>query len=52
VTWVSLSSWDAPGADDVRAALEANYQRHGTGCDDNAVYLLKGEDRPAITPDC
>ena len=52
VTWVSLSSWDAPGADDVRAALEANYQRHGTGCDDNAVYLLKGEERPAITPDC
>ncbi len=52
VTWVSLSSWDAPGADDVRAALEANYERHGTGCDDNAVYLLKGEERPAITPDC
>ncbi len=52
VTWVSISSWDAPGADDLRAALEANYERHGTGCDDNAVYLLKGEDRPAITPDC
>jgi len=52
VTWVSMSSWDAPGADDLRAAVEANYERHGTGCDDNAVYLLKGEDRPAITPDC
>jgi hypothetical protein len=52
VTWVSLSSWDAPGADDLRAALDANYERHGTGCDDNAVYLLKGEERPPITPDC
>ena len=52
VTWVSLSSWDAPGADDLRAALEENYERHGTGCDDNAVYLLKGDERPALTPDC
>jgi 4-amino-4-deoxy-L-arabinose transferase-like glycosyltransferase len=52
VTWVSLDSWGAPGADDLAAAIKANYDRHGTGCDDNAVYLLKGVERPAITPDC
>ncbi|HWM74074.1 MAG TPA: hypothetical protein VNQ53_10065 [Nocardioides sp.] len=52
VTWVTVSSWDAPGADDLRAAIEANYERHGTGCDDNSVYLLKGKDRPELTPDC
>ena len=52
VTWVSLASWDAPGADDLEGAIKANYDRHGTGCDDNAVYLLKGVERPAITPDC
>jgi len=52
VTWIPLTSWDAPGADDLADAITANYERHGTGCDDNAVYLLKGVDRPAITPDC
>jgi hypothetical protein len=52
VTWIPLDSWDAPGADDLRSAIEDNYVRHGTGCDDNAVYLLKGAERPAITPDC
>ncbi len=52
VTWVSLESWGAPGADELAAAIKANYDRHGTGCDDNAVYLLKGVERPAITPDC
>lgn len=52
VTWIPLTSWDAPGAGDLTRAIEANYDRHGTGCDDNAVYLLKGVERPAITPDC
>ena len=52
VNWVPLDSWDAPGEDALRAAIDANYDRHGTGCDDNAVYLLKGVERPAITPDC
>ena len=52
VNWVPLDSWDAPGEDALRAAIDANYERHGTGCDDNAVYLLKGVERPAITPDC
>lgn len=52
LTWVPLDSWGAPGADDLEAAIEANYTRHGTGCDDNAVYLLQGLERPAITPDC
>ena len=52
VTWVDLDSWGAPGAGELEDAIRANYDRHGTGCDDNAVYLLKGVDRPAITPDC
>ena len=52
VTWIPLTSWDAPGADELRAAIDANYVRHGTGCDDNAVYLLRGVERPPITPDC
>ena len=52
VTWIPLTSWDAPGADDLAYAIEANYVRHGTGCDDNAVYLRNGVTRPEITPDC
>jgi hypothetical protein len=52
VTWVPVTSWDAPGANDLRAAIDADYERHGTGCDDRPVYLLKGVDRPAIEPDC
>jgi hypothetical protein len=52
VTWIPLTSWQAPGADDLARAIEENYDRHGTGCDDNAVYLHKGVDRPPITPDC
>jgi len=52
VTWIALTSWEAPGAGDLRAAIDDNYVRHGTGCDDNAVYLLKGVERPPITPDC
>jgi len=52
VTWIPLTSWQAPGADDLARAIEENYERHGTGCDDNAVYLLKGVERPPIDPDC
>jgi hypothetical protein len=52
VTWIPLTSWDAPGADDLRAAIDANYERHGTGCDDNAVYLHEGLRRPPIQPEC
>lgn len=52
VTWIPLTSWQAPGADELARAIEDNYDRHGTGCDDNAVYLLKGVERPPITPDC
>jgi len=52
VTWIPLTSWDAPGADDLEAAIKDNYVRYGTGCDDNAVYLLNGVERPPITADC
>jgi hypothetical protein len=52
VTWIPLTSWDAPGADDLARVIEENYARHGTGCDDNAVYLLRGVERSPITPDC
>jgi hypothetical protein len=52
VIWVSLTSWDAPGALALQRAIDDNYVRHGTGCDDNAVYVLKGVERPPITPDC
>jgi hypothetical protein len=51
VTWIPLTSWDAPGAGELADAIDRNYERHGTGCDDNAVYLLKGVDRPTISPD-
>ncbi len=52
VTWIPLDSWEAPGENDLREAIETNYDRHGTGCDDNAVYVLKGLERPELTPDC
>ncbi len=52
VTWVPPTAWDAPGADDLRRAIDANYDRHGTGCDGNAVYLLEGERRPVVRAAC
>ena len=52
VTWIPLDSWEAPGPTTSRAAIQANYERHGTGCDDNAVYLRRASSGRTITPDC
>lgn len=52
VEWVPFRTWDpAPGALLEHDVL-ARYERHGTGCDDHPVYLLRGLDRPALAPDC
>ena len=47
VTWVSLVVVGRAGRRRPASRVEENYERHGTGCDDNAVYLLKGDERPA-----
>ena len=52
VTWVPPGSWDAQGADDLRRAIDANYDRHGTSCEGNAVYLLEGVRRPPMQAAC
>jgi hypothetical protein len=52
VLWAPIGSWDAPGADDLRAALDARYDEHGRNCNDRPIYLLRGVVRPPVTPDC
>ncbi|MDN4162445.1 hypothetical protein [Nocardioides abyssi] len=52
VQWVPWRAWGAPGAEELYAAVRARYERHGTGCSDRPVYLLKGLDRPPLEPVC
>ncbi|MDN4173744.1 hypothetical protein QWY28_12355 [Nocardioides sp. SOB77] len=52
VAWVPWDAWGAPGAEELYAAVRARYERHGSGCSDRPVYLLRGLDRPPLEPDC
>ncbi|MEV7430505.1 glycosyltransferase family 39 protein [Nocardioides sp. NPDC092400] len=52
VAWVPWGAWGAPGAEELHDAVRARYERHGTGCSDRPVYLLRGLDRPALEVDC
>lgn len=52
VAWVPFGSWGAPGAEALRDAVAERYERHGTGCSDRPVYLLRGVERPPLEPEC
>ena len=52
VEWVDFEAWNEKAGALLRADVEKLYVEHGLGCDDRPVYLLKGVDRPELTPDC
>lgn len=52
VEWVDFEAWDEAAGARLRAAVEERYVVHGLGCDDRPVYLLRGVDRPELTPNC
>jgi 4-amino-4-deoxy-L-arabinose transferase-like glycosyltransferase len=52
VTWVPLTSWHGHGADDLRRAIHANYDRHGASCEGKAIYLLEDVQRPRLQLAC
>lgn len=52
VEWVVFETWNEEAGARLRADVDERYVRHGLGCDDRPVYLLRGVDRPELTPDC
>jgi len=52
VEWVDFEAWNGEAGALLRADVEERYVEHGLGCDDHPVYLLRGLDRPALTPNC
>ena len=52
VEWVDLDAWAGAGVPELRAAIDEHYVEVGTTCDDHPIYLLRGVDRPEVTPDC
>ena len=58
VEWVDFDTWDdaaqpdtGPG-DALERVVERRYVLHGYGCNDHPVYLLRGVERPPISPTC
>lgn len=52
VEWVELDAWDATGATELERVIEERYVEHGTACNGQPVYLLRGIERPEVRPDC
>lgn len=52
VEWVEFDAWTDAGVSQLEEAVDAHYVEHGTTCTGQPVYLLKGEDRPAVQPIC
>ncbi len=51
VFWAPRSGWNALG-ESLTPIVDQRYEFHGLACDDHPVYLLAGESRPAIEPNC
>lgn len=52
VEWVGFETWNRPAGVRLRHLVEERYERHGTGCDDRPVWLLRGLERGPIVPEC
>lgn len=52
VEWVDLDAWADAGVPELRAAIDEHYVEAGTTCNGQPIYLLRGVDRPDVTPDC
>ncbi len=52
VEWVDFDAWSDAGVAELESVVDAHYVEHGTGCNGGTIYLLKGVERPPVTPDC
>ena len=52
VEWVDFDAWSDTGVPELEAVVEERYAEHGTTCNGQPVYLLKGEDRDDVQPIC
>ena len=52
VEWVHFDAWSEDGVPALERVIEERYVEHGTGCNGHPVYLLRGVERPPVTPDC
>lgn len=55
IEWVSFDAWTGPsgaGVADLERVVAERYVEHGTTCNGQPIYLLRGEDRPAVQPKC
>lgn len=52
VEWVDLDAWADAGVPELRRAIDEHYVEAGTTCNGKPIYLLRGVDRPEVTPDC
>ncbi|MDQ4052728.1 MAG: hypothetical protein M3237_08500 [Actinomycetota bacterium] len=52
VEWVDFDAWNGEAGEQLRADVEERYVEHGLGCDDRPVYLLRGLERPELSPSC
>jgi hypothetical protein len=52
VEWVDLDAWSEAGVVPLREVVQERYVEHGTACNGNPVYLLKGIDRSHVRPTC
>lgn len=54
VEWVDFTTWSPAGGAALADLVGSEYVAHGAGCGDTGrtVWLLRGVERPAVTPDC
>ena len=52
VEWVDFDAWSDTGVAELEQVVDEQYVAHGTGCNGATIYLLRGVDRPEVTPDC
>ncbi|KQW49172.1 hypothetical protein ASC77_10795 [Nocardioides sp. Root1257] len=52
VQWVDLDAWADAGVPELQAAIDEHYVDAGTTCTGKPIYLLRGVERPHVTPDC
>jgi hypothetical protein len=52
VEWVRFETWNDEAGALLRRDVEERYVKHGVGCDDRPVYLLRSVQRAPLEPDC
>ena len=50
VEWVDFDAWSDAGVPELEQVVEERYVEHGTTCNGQPVYLLRGVERPDVQP--